>query len=153
MNTSWLQYFEDTSPGLSSHELDQLEKATGIELPQVLRELYSTVNDGRFRLQLFVDDAGTHYDLHELIPGLPLELGYGFAKIYRDIVQGRHLVPIDLIPFGLETGGNFYCVDRNDESVWYADMELNAEGVLPPPVRLAGTLDEFLRRCQSDDDI
>jgi hypothetical protein len=143
-----LAFFEDSQPGLSRDELDEVARDAGIPLPPSLRELYGTLGDGRFRFGLFIDEEETYYDLHEVISARSTKLSAGFAGTYRDIVLSRKLVPEHLVPFAVESGGNFYCIDRNDESVWYADMELSRKGTLPSPTRLSDSLDAFLRACR-----
>ena len=148
MKSSWLSYFEDPKPGLGPDELDDLERQLGFGLPHSLRELYSTLGGGRFRFGLFVDAEDTSYDLAELISVKPTALGRSFAVRYQDLVRNRRLIPEHLLFFAVESGGNFYCVDRGDESVWYADMELGNDGLLPAPKRIADSLDAFLRAGQ-----
>ena len=148
MKTSWLSYFENPKPSLTPEELDELEQHIGFALPHSLRELYGTLGGGRFRFGRFVDAADYYYDLHMLIAAKAANREDGFVAEYEYIVKKRELVPSHLVPFAIEGGGNFYCLDRGDESVWYADMELGNDGLLPPPKRIADSLDAFLRAGQ-----
>lgn len=151
MNRSWLAFFDETCPGLGPEQLDQLEADAGVQLPISLRELYGTLSEGRFRLGLYVDADDTYFDLNRLIPAhksSPLNSGFVEAlKFNRD----RGFIPSNLVPFADESGGNVYCIDRNDESIWYADMELDGDWV-PPAKRIADSLDALLKGLREPDD-
>jgi len=151
MSNSWIAFFDETQPGIGPAQLDQLEVEAGIRLPLSLRELYRTLSAGRFRLSLYVDADETYYDMNRLIPahGTP-PLTSGFVedfKFHRD----RGLIPAHLIPFADESGGNVYCIDSTDESIWYADMELDGDWV-PPAKRIADSIDALLKGLREPDD-
>lgn len=152
MNSEWLSYFTDAAVAASVDELDQIEQRCGITLPSSLRRLYGTVGDGVFRLGLYVGSDATRYDVHQLISARPTKRDCGFVADYEDLVKTRRLLPEQLVPFAVEGGGNYYLVDRADESIWYADMELTTEGVLPQPVRISDSLELFLRELRPRDD-
>ena len=143
MNSSWLAFFDEAHPGIGREQIDQLEVEAGIKLPAPLRDLYETLSEGRFRMNLYVDADETYYDLNRLIPAYKSSpLGTGFVEHFK-FTMDRGLVPANLVPFADESGGNLYCIDRNDGSIWYADMELDGDWV-PPAKRIAGSLDAFL---------
>jgi len=157
MDISWLSYFENPKPGISPAELDELEQRIGFAIPHSLRERYGTLGGGRFRFGLFIGDGEIYYDLHELVSAKSTAIDgkiidMGVADEYAYIVKERGLVPDRLVPFAVESGGNFYCVDRGDESIWYADMELGNDRRLPPPRRIADSLVAFLEAGRLDED-
>jgi hypothetical protein len=55
--------------------------------------------------------------------GLPCHTRFASSTANCCFVNRRKLVPSHLVLFAVEGGGNWYCLDRGDESVWYADME------------------------------
>ncbi len=143
---SWSSYFKDTRPGLTHTELSAVEREMGISLPGALRALYASVGAGRFAANLFVAADGHPYDFHQLIPVRPAEPANGLVCVYNFLVLEQHFIPEQLVPFAYEGGGNFYCIHRNDDSVWYCDYELNSDGTLNSHVHISSSLGNLLER-------
>lgn len=71
----------------------------------------------------------------------------------------RQVIPNSLIPFGNDWGGNFFCINKNDDSVvFYAvdafDDELSLEDNHNNLQRkLAPTFEEFITSLRSENEL
>lgn len=114
---------------LTVADLDEVERAIGIALPPSLRAHYARYNGGTPERATFIAASGDDFDFgpfstmrwrqhpHQVL----------FEETYRRIVLQEALVPAWLVPFAIDGGGNFFCMDRGDEAIHYVPMDVPGE--------------------------
>ena len=119
--------------------LDRAEGELGVELPAALRDLYLRSNGGRPSPNIFVDAHGDDYEVHSFKSfGDAGYSGVSIEDSHRSLVA-KGLLPKELIPFAMDSGGNFYGADTSG-AVFFVAMDV--PGAVP--VRIAEALEEFL---------
>lgn len=145
--------FVGTGKRLSAEELAKVEGRIGLTLPSSLREHYLKHNGGRPKKSYFVD--GDHeLDVHHFNKMLDerSELGGVFEKMYEVVVQKKKLIPVRLIPFAINQGGDFFCMDKETEEIFFYEMDYCLEPERAAR-KLAPSLAYFLEHMVNEDDL
>ena len=114
---------------LAASDIDAVEREIGMPLPRALRAHYEQYNGGMPRLSVFVAANGNDFSLasfktmkwrknpHEVL----------FEETYLAIVLQKKLVPAEYVPFAIDDGGNFFCMDRRTGAICYSAMDGSEE--------------------------
>lgn len=114
---------DESETGLNENDLKFAEENIGFSVPQPIADLYRTVNGGHPD-RCFFNDGRYESEINRLIPlerEGRIEADY-MVGIYRSMTDAGHL-PKGHLPFGEDSGGNFYLIDPADERVWYMPMD------------------------------
>ena len=134
-------------PSVTETDLDAVEQKIKRKLPRSLREFYLKTNGGRPEKDIFINEDD-EYGVQEILPVIYGGPGTNFEETYEDLVTSRALIPADLIPFAVNGGGDYYCI--NDEGrVFFVAMDPPDD----PPVLVADSIDEFINGMVSHEDL
>src|ERR1700735_2406662 len=109
-----------TAQALTESDLQESERAMGQTLPPDLRRHYLLYNGGVPERRYFVTTRGIQLGI-----SLFLTMRYGsprsptMEQIVLSLVCNKGLIPTHLAPFAENSGGDFFCLDRRDQSVVY----------------------------------
>ncbi len=133
--------FSGGGAALDHDALDRAEGELELEFPEALRELYLRSNGGRPPPSIFVDARGDDYEVHSFKSfGEPGSSGVSIEETHRSLVA-RGLLPKDLVPIAMDSGGNLYCVDTSG-AVFFLPMDVpDARAIL-----IAEALSAFVER-------
>ena len=95
--------------------------------------LYRQKNGGIPSRGIFIAENGDEYLLDYLfpIPEVRLEpANQNIVKVNLALKQ-QHLIPDDNLAFGSDPGGNYFSIDRSDNSIWYHPMDMWEEDRSP----------------------
>ncbi|MFJ9844849.1 SMI1/KNR4 family protein [Kitasatospora sp. NPDC101155] len=143
---NWEDWVSDPAPALTLADIRDVEQAIGVSLPEDLRRHYLWGNGGfAIRSEFILPERGLEYDVAEWDSMKYLRSAEGvlFEDTYRRLVRDRKLIPDQLIPFAVNGGGDFFCMDRATQGIVFYVMDYCAE----PEVairHLTGSLREFL---------
>jgi hypothetical protein len=115
--------FQHSKKALTVADLNEVERALGIKLPEDLRRLYLQTNGGRPIDSYFVI-KGTEYIFNDFFP-IKYGKGSTLEECYQSLAEDR-IIPRHLVPFANDPGGNLYCFSTASEkfgSVWFWDHE------------------------------
>jgi hypothetical protein len=131
--------FSGSGRTLSDQQLDDIAANIGVPIPDSLRSFYIQRNGGRPTPNIFIDANGDDYEVHSFKSfGEPGWAGVSIEDTYRGLVA-KGLIPHDLIPFAMDSGGNPYCMNRSGE-ICFMPMDTPNREIVP----IANTLDEFI---------
>jgi hypothetical protein len=108
----------------SSQALSELERSIGVSLPTAFKSHYERWNGGMPSLDWFPANGGFEpIWIHEFLPieTSPPSLGEGQATVQsvRTQVLSQQLMDGPVLPFAIDPGGNLFCLDASDGSVFY----------------------------------
>lgn len=113
----------DSGPALSDRDVDVAEREIGSPLPGPVRAFYRSRNGG-YPDRRFFRDGTYESELNRIIPMSARGAvdPDNMVEIYRMMTSEGHL-PVGHLPFGEDSGGNFYLIDPSDGHVWYMPMD------------------------------
>jgi hypothetical protein len=102
--------FVNSQHQLSETDFDWLYTETGIVLPSEVRAHYLVFNGGEPEQYIYIKD-GNKYVVQEFF-----SIRYGEAECtiennYRELVMNEKTIPANMVPFGRDPAGDFYCFD------------------------------------------
>jgi cell wall assembly regulator SMI1 len=108
MNKS-IPQFKRTCPGLTKREIKEIEKLLAISLPDEFREFYCATNGGKPLKRKVSWNSRVQTDVSHI---LPLRKAMDFPLSVVDVVDTikSWFDVTKLLPFALDSGGNFFCV-------------------------------------------
>jgi hypothetical protein len=146
----------------SEQDLDDIARSVGSSLPESFRSHYARWNGGMPSLDWF--PAHTDFEpiwIHEFlqIQGKRADSASGSSiqSVYAMAVA-KGLLPKSVLPFAIDPGGNFFCLDVTDGSVsywlndvWDANLSVDANHANARRV-LSDSFDSFLTALVSEDE-
>jgi hypothetical protein len=137
---------------LTASDLADVERALGVSIPPKLRRLYGRMNGGvPDKTLLFLPDGSEH----EVQRFLPMK----YAERPDDTVEGTHarmtargLLPSEYLPFGLGSGGDFWCVRSGEDAVLFYAMD-HADDPVRATEIVTSDVDEMLSLLRSPADV
>ncbi|TDV58577.1 SMI1/KNR4 family protein [Pseudomonas sp. LP_7_YM] len=111
---------------IDSSNITKLEKAVGFKLPRAFAELYLSFNGGEPSRSWVVTDDG--YEPMQIVDFKPIHTEGAGNSLDTRFVEGcykvmceRQVIPHTLLPFAVDDGGNFFCLDMlNGSVIFYA---------------------------------
>lgn len=135
--------FVGTERGITEADLGAVELSLHFAFPGAFRSHYLRYNGGSPTNCIFKKDDVV-YVLHEFLP-----VKYGkhlFEQSFRSLKVEDEIIPVHLVPFAVDPGGDYYCFSVSDEdggAIWIYRGEYSDD-----PDRavqfLARSLEEFL---------
>jgi cell wall assembly regulator SMI1 len=120
---------------LTENDFIKIEKKLSFPLPSDLKSLYIMSNGGDPSLNVWIDPFGKWEDI---------EIRDFFPFIYRE-TQGndehftaegialinwkRNTLPYGFLPFAVDWGGNYICINLNDGNIFYFTRDTWDEGL------------------------
>jgi hypothetical protein len=147
---------ESHLPPITTAELDEFERATGMELVPAYRDFLLTHNGGRPENNLIdlpgLDDTTGVNDFYGLQPGDDYDL-----RRELEVYDGR--IPPGALPIAEDPGGNLFLLSLANGSkgaVFFWDHEEEPPHAadwsdFPNVYRIAGSFEDFLSSIRPDD--
>lgn len=113
---------------LSNSDIEELEKAVSAKLPYDFKKFYMKFNGGYPDQDLYVCDIEyeplrfNEFKPIALISTLNKERTKYIGGCYQAMIH-RNAIPRNILPFGLDDGGNFFCLNLDNNSVGYYAMD------------------------------
>ncbi|MEE5154843.1 SMI1/KNR4 family protein [Pseudomonas alliivorans] len=140
---------------LSSADISALENDVGFSLPNSFKALYSMSNGGTPNYSWIITDDG--YDPMQIADFKNIYSGGAGNPDDTNLIGGcyklmreRQVIPHTLLPFAVDDGGNFFCLDLLTGAViFYAidtfrpDVSMAANQVAAQKI-IAKTFEEFI---------
>lgn len=142
-------------------DISELEKSVGFTLPRAFVDLYLNFNGGEPNRSWIVTDDG--YDpmqvvdfksIHTEGAGDPFDTRF-IDRCYK-IMSERQVIPHTLLPFAVDGGGNFFCLDLlSGAVVFYAvdsfreDMSMVANQVAVQKM-IAQSFEKFIDALEEE---
>jgi len=152
--------FEQCSSSLATDDLDVLENLIAAFLPADFKSHYLRWNGGMPSLDWFPAQPGWEpIWLSEFIPiDTPDEKpSTSIGGIYMAMTK-KNIIQKDALPFAIDPGNNFLCLDLKDGSVFYHANDVfdaalsSAENQRKAQRRLTDSFSEFVDALVSEDD-
>ena len=144
---NWEDWVSDPGPALTPADIRDVELAIGIELPEDLRRHYLWGNGGfAIRSEFIVPDSDfDQYDVAHWNSMKYLRQAHDvlFEDTYQVLVRDKKLIPDRLVPFAVNGGGDFFCMDRVTQEIVFYAMDSCADPQAATQ-HLTGSLREFL---------
>ena len=163
-NTAAAPAFYDCEKSLTEHDLAQAEHTLSATLPDSFKAHYLKYNGGTPARTLF-DAGGSGCDDIEISDFIPIRYTQAFADDPDFTLEGRaaaewarNEIPPALIPFALDWGGNYICLEKDSGKIAYyvrdvwsdkLSREANFQSNTRP---LADTFPAFLARLRDNPD-
>lgn len=136
---------------LTAKDFAAVDKRLGFALPSELRAHYARNNGGKPVRRYFRTRDGYEQSVQTFLPMChrSYEDELLLEAEYVSLVRKKKLIRSSLIPFAIDEGCNFYCIDTVDGSVKYCPMDVGR----PVPERhVAGCLDELIDGMVDEDE-
>ena len=110
---------------LSDSDFSEIESKLGYVFPQSFKEFYFKWNGGIPNKTVFVDNKCEYLDI-EISRFIPMRYATPFKNDPEFTLEGRAIcgwaeqtLPSHLIPFAIDWGGNYICLNKKDDSIVY----------------------------------
>ena len=117
----------NTSHPLSEEDFDKFEKHVGMTLSSEVREFYMKGNGGELSDDrcMYVSSDGYEFNIKNFLPmSYPRFDGdMTIEQAYELFVVRKSLVSDDYIPIAIDGGGFPFCLKKDSEGVYFADIE------------------------------
>jgi hypothetical protein len=146
--------FSRTGRVLTSGDLDRVQDFLGYAIPESVRRHYSKWNGGTPARRFFLTRDGRELEINHFLP-------IGQRRFDRDItmedsverlVRTKHVIPEFLLPFAVNSGGDYYCIDRGDGAVIFYAMDQCLEPQRASH-RVAESLDLFVEGMVTEEEL
>jgi hypothetical protein len=112
--------FQNASKSISLDEIEQIESELNVKMPQSLKQHYIEFNGGTPDQRCWLQGDG--YERLCIHRFLPMKYPAGeltIESVYKRGIEKDFLSP-DLLPFAIDEGSNFFCVDSDGVVYFYA---------------------------------
>ncbi|PIT22544.1 hypothetical protein BGI37_13685 [Snodgrassella alvi] len=121
--------FYDSEQAINRVDLNEVEKLLKIKIPVQLRQFLLHHNGGMPENNTWLDPESEFEEvvIHELIPIKYYKKSnnnknYLMPSIAEDLWD-RKLLPETLLPFAIDAGGNYFCIDINNGKIYYYTLD------------------------------
>ena len=133
---------------ISPEEIEQVESELGVKLPSSLKSFYADKNGGVPEPNCWIRDDSDPLCVHRFLPMKYPGGNLTIEALYKRGLE-KDFLPDDLIPFAVDSGSNFFCVDSEDRVFFYAmdswrDKLSSDENKARARKFLANSFDEFI---------
>jgi hypothetical protein len=146
-----MNQFDNCGPSLTRADVATVEKRLGFELPEDLVKHYLKHNGGQPQKRYFDDAQGHEYGVHQFKPIMHKTSLPTIEDTYELVCVQKGLIPRERLPFAVNGGGDFFCIDRQTQEIFFHAMDDASQGNLAGR-RVADSLPEFIERMQTEDD-
>lgn len=111
------------SKELTDEDLNKVEKELNIKFPPPLYEFYKKINGGYPRKNCWKTE-NTIYIIGQI---LPIKYALSTSEVRLEdsykILSKKNMLPEGFIPFAIDLGGNFFCINSKNEKIYWLDHE------------------------------
>ena len=156
--------FYDCDKNLSENDFNDVEKNLEVSFPASFKSHYFKWNGGTPTLSCFVND-NIDYDYIEIRDFIPMKYSKQFEDDPDFTLEGRAInewklneLPINLIPFAFDWGGNYLCLEKNSWQIIYYVRDVWSENISREAnfkknsIIIAKSFDEFLNCLEENPD-
>ena len=156
--------FYDCDKNLSENDFNDVEKNLEVSFPASFKSHYFKWNGGTPTLSCFVND-NIDYDYIEIRDFIPMKYSKQFEDDPDFTLEGRAInewklneLPINLIPFAFDWGGNYLCLEKNSWQIIYYVRDVWSENISREAnfkknsIIIAKSFDEFLNCLKENPD-
>ena len=156
--------FYDCDKNLSEIDFNDVEKKLEVSFPSSFKSHYFKWNGGDPNLSCFVND-NINYDYIEIRDFIPMKYSKQFEDDPDFTLEGRAInewelneLPINLIPFAFDWGGNYLCLEKNSWQIIYYVRDVWSENISREAnfkknsIIIAKSFDEFLNCLEENPD-
>ena len=156
--------FYDCDKNLSENDFNDVEKNLEVSFPASFKSHYFKWNGGTPTLSCFVND-NIDYDYIEIRDFIPMKYSKQFEDDPDFTLEGRAInewklneLPINLIPFAFDWGGNYLCLEKNSRQIIYYVRDVWSENISREAnfkknsIIIAKSFDEFLNCLEENPD-
>lgn len=98
--------------------INEIQDEYKITIPKDLSSHYIKYNGGCLEKNWFINNEGDQYVLHEfLFIGVKNKIG-NFEECVYDFKIDMNILPDNLVPFAIDEGGAYYCMDTGNMSIF-----------------------------------
>ncbi|KEQ46271.1 SMI1/KNR4 family protein [Streptococcus oralis] len=156
--------FYDCDKNLSENDFNEVEKKLEVSFPASFKSHYFKWNGGTPNLSCFVND-NIDFDYIEIRDFIPMKYSKQFEDDPDFTLEGRTInewelneLPINLIPFAFDWGGNYLCLEKNSRQIIYYVRDVWSENISREAnfkknsIIIAKSFDEFLNCLEENPD-
>ena len=156
--------FYDCDKNLSENDFNDVEKNLEVSFPASFKSHYFKWNGGTPTLSCFVND-NIDYDYIEIRDFIPMKYSKQFEDDPDFTLEGRAInewklneLPINLIPFAFDWGGNYLCLEKNSWQIIYYVRDVWSENISREAnfkknsIIIAKSFEEFLNYLEENPD-
>ena len=156
--------FYDCDKNLSENDFNEVEKKLEVSFPALFKSHYFKWNGGTPTLSCFVNDT-IDFDYIEIRDFIPMKYSKQFEDDPDFTLEGRTInewelneLPINLIPFAFDWGGNYLCLEKNSWQIIYYVRDVWSENISREAnfkknsIIIAKSFDEFLNCLEENPD-
>ncbi|MEQ4454254.1 SMI1/KNR4 family protein [Kosakonia sacchari] len=125
----------NSSPSLSADELQRVQASLGISFPGVLKAMWLAHNGGELEEERRVYQNDKYeFDIKYFLPILHTR-SEGIITVewlYKTLVNEKKILPARMIPFAINGGGFPFCINTDDEAIYFANLENQKDIYLDP---------------------
>ncbi|PIT17269.1 hypothetical protein BGI32_03095, partial [Snodgrassella alvi] len=157
--------FYDSEQAINTADLNEVEKLLKIKIPVQLRQFLLQHNGGMPENNTWLDPEGEFEEvvIHELIP-IKYYKKFNNNKNYlmpskAEDLWGRKLLPETFLPFAIDAGGNYFCIDINNGKIYYYTLDTWSDNLSLTDNQdmntrfLCNSFNEFISKLVCEDDL
>lgn len=113
--------FIETSKPINESDIERVEREFNINFPAEFKEHYLQYNGGYPEKDIYVWSGGERTTINTF-SSIKEKRFTNLEEMYRDLVVLESYLPIGIIPFATDDGGNLFCISAREEdygSVYY----------------------------------
>lgn len=140
--------FTEIEQRILEADIRNVKHKLGVSFPEQIVQHYLQYNGGAPDPYCFVIEDGTVLMVQEF-----LAIKYGNITLeytYNTLTNNDAPIPVNLIPFASDPGGNYFCFDQDDKgSIYYYDAE-HYDDPKRAFRKISNSLDDFLNRLKDE---
>jgi cell wall assembly regulator SMI1 len=106
--------FRQTSKPVDNSDLESVEHELGIIFPPEFREHYLAYNGGCPGNDIYIWPNGGRTSIN-IFASIKAEGFINLEKTYRDMVLLESYLPVGIVPFATDDGGNLFCISARQQ--------------------------------------
>ena len=134
--------FEDTSPRITEDDIDALSRGLGVTFPTSARRHYLEYNGGVPSPDVY-DMDGELLQVQQFFSIRYGDLLFTIENNYEELVLQQRIIPVSLIPFAIDPGGDYYCLSTENGEVSIFRAE-NLPDSQEANIRICSSIDDFI---------
>ncbi|WP_107878759.1 SMI1/KNR4 family protein [Neisseria animaloris] len=156
--------FKDCEKQVTKEQILKIEHELKIKLPHEFIEHYVKWNGGYPNKSLFYNE-NVDFDEIEIKDFIPFLYAHDFQDDPDFTLEGRVVsewqnneIPQYFLPFGLDWGGNYFCLNLNNQNIYYFTRDYwdenlsNDENFQKNSTKISNSFNEFLQCLQENPD-